>query len=358
MKTKALPLFSRLAILTCGLTALPIVRAADIGSAFTNQGQLKQSGNPVSATCDFRFGLWDAAAGGNPVGSSPQTLPTVGVDDGLFSVVIDFGIGAMDGNGRWLEIEVRCPADVHFVALLPRVELTPAPHAVRAVTGVGGPNVLNEVLSGKVGIGTNAPVEELHVVGDIRCDSLTWASGATIALDNDQGGDIELGDSSGAGTKPFIDMHYGIGAPEDYNIGLQNDSAGRLSVVGNLNVVGNVMKEYSPGTPHLAIPIAYASINSDGTVASGTPNVSSAWDAGNSRYHLTITGESYSTTDYVTIVTPVVGEAPEALFATAGGGTGQPRVRIMSSSIGTRRFAEGVPVHHVQAVMDGAPKGA
>ena len=41
-------------------------RAAEVGTAFTYQGSLeKPPGTPVTDACDFRFGLWDAAAGGN-----------------------------------------------------------------------------------------------------------------------------------------------------------------------------------------------------------------------------------------------------------------------------------------------------
>jgi len=52
-----------------------------------------------------------------------------------------------------------------------------------------------------------------------------------------------------------------------------------------------------------AAPIAYAAINSDGTVASGTPNVSCSWTG--SRYEITIAGESYWYNSYVTVVTPM-----------------------------------------------------
>ena len=87
--------------------------AADIGTGFTYQGSLeKPAGTPVTATCDFRFGLWDALTGGNQKGTSPQTAPNVGVSAGVFTVPLDFGADAIDGTARWLEIEVRCPAGV------------------------------------------------------------------------------------------------------------------------------------------------------------------------------------------------------------------------------------------------------
>lgn len=34
------------------------------GTAFTYQGQLKNSGAAVNGTCDFQFGLWYAPSGG------------------------------------------------------------------------------------------------------------------------------------------------------------------------------------------------------------------------------------------------------------------------------------------------------
>ena len=106
---------------------LPVAaRAAEIGTAFTYQGSLeKPAGTPLTDTCDFRFGLWDAAAGGSQVGASPQTIADVGVDGGVFTVAIDFGSAALDGSARWLAVEVQCSGDPAFAVLSPRVELTP-----------------------------------------------------------------------------------------------------------------------------------------------------------------------------------------------------------------------------------------
>jgi len=86
-------------------------------------------------------------------------------------------------------------------------------------------------IGGKVGIGTS-PTEALHVEGNIK-----W--GANL-LSLNQGGCIELGDSSQSGTTPYIDFHYGVGSSQDYNVRLINDADGRLSVLGNFRVTGNV----------------------------------------------------------------------------------------------------------------------
>ncbi len=108
-----------------------------------------------------------------------------------------------------------------------------------------------------------------------------------------------------------------------------------LHVEGNIHVSGKIGKEYSIGTSNMAVPIAYANINSSGTVDAGTPNVSCVWDGTNQRFDVTIAGETYTGTGYITIVTPLVTAAPDALFATTGSGSGNLRVRIMSSSTGT-----------------------
>lgn len=79
--------------------------------------------------------------------------------------------------------------------------------------------------SGNVGIGTTAPVVRLDVSGgDIK-----WGSNSYLTAD--QGGSIELGgDNANAGTgKPYIDFHQ-VGLVQDYNVRLQNDANGRLSV--------------------------------------------------------------------------------------------------------------------------------
>ncbi|MCL6534971.1 MAG: hypothetical protein K6U77_02775 [Armatimonadetes bacterium] len=66
------------------------------GTAFTYQGYLRQSGNPVNASHDFQFSLWTAVSGGSQVGAT-QTLTNVPVQNGLFTVSLDFG-AVWDGS--------------------------------------------------------------------------------------------------------------------------------------------------------------------------------------------------------------------------------------------------------------------
>jgi hypothetical protein len=101
---------------------------AALGTAFTYQGQLKKAGNPVNGTCDFQFSLYDAASGGSPIGV--QTTTGITVTNGLFTVQLDFGAGAFQGDARWLEIAVKCTGDAGYVTLSQRQPLTPAPYAL------------------------------------------------------------------------------------------------------------------------------------------------------------------------------------------------------------------------------------
>jgi hypothetical protein len=101
---------------------------AALVAAFTYQGQLKQNGQPVDTACDFQFGLKDAASGGNPVGSTLDIM-NLTVTKGLFTTELDFGSGAFNGEARWLEIAVRCPAGEGSYTTLGLQALTAAPYA-------------------------------------------------------------------------------------------------------------------------------------------------------------------------------------------------------------------------------------
>lgn len=129
MNTKQLLLLS-LALLAARL-------AGAQGTAFTYQGRLAQNGALPTGIYDMRFTLHDTLAGVPQVGG-PLSNPTVGVSNGLFTVTLDFGVGAFNGSPRWLQIGVRTngSAATH-TPLSPRQPVTAAPYAVLAgnVTG-------------------------------------------------------------------------------------------------------------------------------------------------------------------------------------------------------------------------------
>jgi hypothetical protein len=141
-----------------------------LGTNFTYQGQLKQAGAPLNSTADFEFRLFNALSGGEQVGST-DPVSNVNVVNGLFTVSLDFGAVAFNGDQRWLEIRARSPAGGgNFTTLTPRQPLAAAPYALYALTGPGsggpwavnGSNVFN-TNTGNVGIGTTSPVTPLHL---------------------------------------------------------------------------------------------------------------------------------------------------------------------------------------------------
>lgn len=111
-----------------------------VGTAFVYQGRLTDGGVPATGAYDFRVRLFDAALGGNLVGS-PNTVhrEDVAVASGTFLLSLDFGTAAFGASKRWLEIGVRPGASTEaFTVLAPRQEVTPTPNALVAssITGV------------------------------------------------------------------------------------------------------------------------------------------------------------------------------------------------------------------------------
>ncbi|MHC4695326.1 MAG: hypothetical protein ACYTFA_01135 [Planctomycetota bacterium] len=149
-----------------------------LGNAFTYQGQLKQAGIPSRDPVKFRFSLWNAEVDGARIGSNWETGSVTPID-GLFTVKVDFGPGAFDGDARWLEIAVKSPPeqpDSEYVTLSPRQPITPAPYAVQT-RGL----FVND--TGNVGIGTTMPGAKLEVAGDIKIADGSQGAGKVLTSD-------------------------------------------------------------------------------------------------------------------------------------------------------------------------------
>jgi len=143
-----------------------------LGTGFTYQGQLKQSGALVNATCDAKFGLWDSSSGGAQVsGTSTQTL-SIAVSNGLFTTSLDFGATAFNGDARYLAIAVACPSGGSYTNLDPREAVSPAPYAltslytayknVLVVTTTGGQ--YNSITAALNSIGTSASATNRYLI--------------------------------------------------------------------------------------------------------------------------------------------------------------------------------------------------
>jgi hypothetical protein len=118
------------------------------------------------------FRLYAQPSLGSPIGS--QTFPGVNVQNGLFTVVLDFG-AVWTGADRYLEIQVGS------TTLSPRVKITPAPYASWAAFAqrpwqTSGSNIFYN--DGNVGIGTSTPHARLSLGGDNANTKLAIWQGA------------------------------------------------------------------------------------------------------------------------------------------------------------------------------------
>src|SRR5437870_11383602 len=108
-------------------------------SSFTYQGRLTDGGTPANGNYDLQFVLFDSLTGGAQVGST-QTINTVAVSNGVFTVSLDFGANAFPGANRFLEISAR-PTGGSLSLLTPRQPITSTPYAVRSLNAASADSV-------------------------------------------------------------------------------------------------------------------------------------------------------------------------------------------------------------------------
>jgi hypothetical protein len=102
------------------------------GTAFTYQGQLQNNGSPASGTYALTFALFTTNITGVPI-AGPVTNNAVGVTNGLFTTLVDFGPNVFTGSTNWLQIGVATNGVSSFNPLSPRQQLTPTPYAIYSV---------------------------------------------------------------------------------------------------------------------------------------------------------------------------------------------------------------------------------
>jgi predicted outer membrane repeat protein len=155
-----------------GESSLPPVLSPDniaglVDSSFTYQGQLKNSGALVNNYCDFIWDIFAVADGGTSLATDTDT--NVLLTNGLFTAVINVPASVLDGNKRFVEIQVRCPTGLGAYTLLsPRQELQAVPYAlglrlpfshtinnsvtpIFAITNTGGTSSSPSLLGSSVG---------------------------------------------------------------------------------------------------------------------------------------------------------------------------------------------------------------
>ena len=124
----------------CSLLPGPLEAQAPLGTAFSYQGQLRQSGQPAHGSFDFRFRLYD---GEDPKASTllgSNTFCALEVEGGLVATDLDFGDVFSAGEELWLEVNVFSAGTCDtFTSLSPLQPIRPAPFAFFALDGNPGP---------------------------------------------------------------------------------------------------------------------------------------------------------------------------------------------------------------------------
>jgi len=193
---------------------------AALGTAFTYQGQLVKNGNAVSESCDFQFSLWNASSGGSQIGG-PVTRASVTVQEGNFSTDLDFGAAAFQGDARYLQIGVRCPAGGgSYTTLSGRVALNPAPYALSLRPGA---RMSSSATSGSVFLAVSSATsgDPAGLYGEANSVSGAGVSGWNLS----SSGVGVYGRTTGSSGTP-----YGV-----YGIASDNGSATSYGVYGKSN---------------------------------------------------------------------------------------------------------------------------
>jgi hypothetical protein len=232
-------------------------------TAFTYQGQLRDGGTNANGTYTMTFKLYDAASGGNQIGSTITDSPTLA--NGLFTVNLDFGAGAFNGSARWLDITVQGDT------LSPRVQVLPSPYAIYSSAAGSAANLSSGTWNASTGnyqtysnvfgiFDNNSLVLGLStngvlVNGDLQADSVNFDGGGSISGDGQGGLNISgvIGDLSAdnltvsnlvSGSISAAGLNLSGGLSVDNltarNLNLSGDLSADNLTASNLNLSGNI----------------------------------------------------------------------------------------------------------------------
>jgi len=311
----------------CGLLLSLAPAFAEVGTAFTYQGRLTESGAPASGRYDFNFNLYSVSSGGAPAATG-LTNPAVAVKNGLFTTTLDFG-GVFDGTIYWLEIGARTNGSAtDFTVLTPRQQLTPSPYASFA----GSASLANSTAPGAVttsSLADNA-VTTPHIADGTVVRSLNglsdWVSlsaGANVSI-TPSGNTLQISASGGGPSGWSLSGNGGtpngsfVGTSDNLplRLGVNNAPALRLVPTGDSpQVIGGAsINLISAGTEG-------ATIGGGGSIATyGSPYPNQIF-----AYHGTIEGGLGNTISNNAIESTIAGGnqntiAPGANRSTIGGG--------------------------------------
>jgi trimeric autotransporter adhesin len=160
------PLLLLALLMFCGTVG----QAGPVGTAFTYQGRLTDSGQCANGLYDFVFTLYSDPNGLDFVANNINTTMGIPVTNGLFTVTnLDFGTSPFaPGQALWLQIQVRTNNTPPYGTLSPLEGLAPTPYAIAAenVNGSVPASQLTGTLSPGLLSGTYGNAVTLNNVGN------------------------------------------------------------------------------------------------------------------------------------------------------------------------------------------------
>ena len=203
------------------LLLIVLITACGIAHAetqFTYQGRLGNAGQPADGLHDFQFRLFDDEIAGGQVGVD-QSLSSVDVDAGIFTVQLDFGDGPFNAAPRWLEIAVRETGAGAYTTLTPRQRIGAAPFAIETLFVAPG-------AVDNIALQDNAVTTQKIADGNIFHDDLANFAVGTAKLSNQAVTRLKIADSA-IGTAQIedntvtsADIRDGTITPDDIDGGL------------------------------------------------------------------------------------------------------------------------------------------
>lgn len=231
------PKFNILVLFTLVSAFAADLPAAPLGTVITYQGRLNDGSGLANGSYDLRFSLFDNASAGVQIGTSNFNNP-VTVTEGLFTVPLNFGSAAFDGNARWLEIGVRTNGSANpYTILSPRQPLTSTPYALYAAkaAAVTGPVPVSQ-LTGIVSLNLLPSALVTNGENGVTIGGTFYGNGAGLAK-------INAGTLTGTLPDPLLSSNVALrNAANTFN-GNQIIAQGRVGIgtnnpAANLHVVG------------------------------------------------------------------------------------------------------------------------